>query len=83
MLPMGIILKWGTYTITGGNFSQTITFSNAFPNALFGVELTCSQSAANGDLSISYSSPSVTGFTGMRLGSPGTSANYFFIAIGN
>lgn len=57
--PWGLVLKWGgdTFASTG----TAMTFSTAFPTALFGVVMTCRH---NGAISSSYVSPSPAGFTG-------------------
>jgi hypothetical protein len=83
MLPMGIIVKWGTYSIAGVSNSQAVTFTNAFPNALFGVNISCITSGSIGDLEINYTPNSPSGFTGRRQGNAPTGPTYFFIAIGN
>jgi hypothetical protein len=83
MLPMGIIVKWGTYSIAGVSNSQAVTFTNAFPNALFGVNISCITSGSIGDLEINYTPNSPSGFTGRRQGNAPTGPMYFFIAIGN
>lgn len=83
LLLGGVIIKWGTYTIPGGNFALPITFNTAFPNSIFSVTVTCTAFGTNNDILCTAVSPATTGFSGQRIGSPGGGANYSFIAVGN
>ncbi len=78
-LPGGIIIQWGTYTITNGNATVAVLFSSSF-TTVYSLVIT-----GNGSADSSrpyYTSLSASGFTGGRGGTAGT-VNYTYIAIGS
>jgi hypothetical protein len=79
MLPMGIILKWGTDSFTG-SAGITVNFTNAFPNNCFGVQISLLNTGGTQTQS-RLSTYSASGFTGSVNASG--SCTLFWWAIGN
>lgn len=85
LLMMGVILKWGSYTLGPGVPSTTITFTNAFPNNIFSIVTGSNVSGSPNDLPRIISN-STAGFVGGRVNasSPlGGTFTYYYVAIGN
>lgn len=80
MLPMGIILKWGSETFVGSQ-SPTVNFTNAFPNACFGVQLTLLNTNATVPTAWRLSTVTASGWTG-NVQVNGSTTMYW-LAIGN
>lgn len=84
-LPGGVIIKWGSATVTN---TQTVNFASAFPTACWQVIL---QPINNGAVTVAndyvyVASSSTTGFnaTGVRRTSlVGNTVTFSYIAIGN
>jgi hypothetical protein len=72
----GIIMKWGFSNIV--KTGTAITFSNAFPNNCFGVQVTVNQNAFSGGDAWS-NIPSTAGFTAKAE----NNCSIFWTAIGN
>lgn len=79
VLPMGIIMKWGTINFAGS--SASVTFSDAFPTNILAISVTSQTSipATNGILS--YGNQTTAGFTAYQNFNSPLTATY--IAIGN
>lgn len=80
LLPMGMILKWGSQSFSGSQ-NPSVTFTNAFPNNCFGVQLTLLN--ANGTVPAAWRLSTVTasGWTG-NVQATGSTTMYW-LAIGN
>ena len=80
VFPSGLILNWGTGSTSSGTGS--VTFSNAFPAACFGILLTeTGTSAATASNLIGSSAPGKTGCN--VYSASGTGLNFFYVALGN
>ena len=86
MLLGGIILKWGKETLVGTQ-NPTVTFTNAFPNACFDVQLSLLNSgyssATVAPVNVLLSQTGTSGTTGFtaRVNQTGT-GTWFWTAIG-
>jgi hypothetical protein len=81
-LPGGIILKWGTASISSP--SSAITFPVAFPNNCFSMQATVDRTGAN--VCVAVSNVTKTGFIAYgTVGSSGSGVSFtmYYIAIGN
>jgi len=79
-LPGGLILQWGTVSLTDGG-SSAITFPLAF-NACVSVQMTVTAaSAGNYGIGIA-SSVSASGFTARLYNGAGNSATFYWFAVG-
>jgi hypothetical protein len=79
MLPMGIILKWGSATFVGSQ-SPSVTFTNAFPNACFGVQLSLLNTGGT-QTQNRLATVTASGFTA-NVNASGAST-WYWLAIGN
>jgi len=79
LLPMGIILKWGSATFVGSQ-SPSVTFTNAFPNNCFGVQLSL-LNAGGTQTQNRLSTVTTSGFTASVNASG--SSTWYWLAIGN
>ena len=89
----GLIIKWGTFTITNNNLSQTITYNNGsgntpFPNSCFSAVVTCSSynsANGNGDIWAVCTTFNASQLVVQRInqGNITNGANYNFISLGN
>lgn len=81
----GIILKWGTATVSGG--PTAVDFSSAFPNACQAVVATAVNSGTNANNYVYVSNFTTMGFnaTGVlrTATNQATSTPFYYIAIGN
>lgn len=85
-LPGGLYLKWGSSAFVTTATTQAITFSNAFPNNIFGVQLTRigGNDASNPEDIFLQGFPTTAAFTAKRMSaSPSSGLNFYWIAIGN
>ena len=79
-LPNGLIMQWGeeaSFHDVSGDYTATITFQIAFPNAVLQAVVGCKGASAlapNNDVAVSYTNLSNTGFT-LSMGEYTTSIN--------
>lgn len=82
----GIILKWGSFGITG-TASAPITYASPFPNNFYGLTfIGRSSTPKTDDFPMFEATPSVdlkVGFTAYRVGTAGGPVTYYYFAIGN
>lgn len=78
----GVLVQWGMTGISSSNIS--VSFSPAFPNNLFNVQVTAIRSSGGSfTTNFSVTGQSRTGFTIVNGNSSATSLSYFWYAIGN
>ena len=76
-LPGGVIMKWGQIVV--GASPTTVTFANAFPNALFSVVVSINTNTpANANATINNAIK-----TGFQIFTTVTGVTHFWVAIGN
>ena len=81
LLPMGIILKWGSDSFSG-SAGITVNFTNAFPNNCFNVQISLLNSGSTTPTPLSrLSTISASGFTGSVIATG--SSTLYWVAIGN
>lgn len=80
MLPMGIIMKWGSQSFSGSQ-NPSVTFTNAFPNNCFGVQLTLLNTNSTVPSAWRLTTVTTSGWTG-NVQATGSTTMYWF-AIGN
>ena len=84
-LPCGIILQWGTGTLTNSSSTATVSFAIAFPTSCYSVQLSPTNAASGDarDAIIAASSASTTGFSAVRNSSyKGSQIGFNYIALG-
>ena len=79
-LPMGVIMKWGSFTVTAALKIVTVTFTDAFPNGIFSV--VCQSTSGALQSFVAISSKSVTGFVAQAPAQISDTV-YYYIALGN
>lgn len=82
MLLGGMILKWGSFTLTSGNTSVNVSFaSSGFTNSAYAVNVTGTNSTAAGR-TIYVSALSQTQFTLSISNTNPANSTFYYIAIG-
>ncbi len=75
-LLAGIIMKWGSFTLLGGQVFG-VTFATAFPNNVWNITVQSKNRVADSTVTLI----STAGFTATNP--VGTSVDYYYFAIGN
>jgi hypothetical protein len=91
-LPNGLIFKWGYTLMSSGSGSNpkfgTITFSTAFPNNLFNLQMTLQKNGTTGsenNMSVNSSTPTTLSASGFNWNFTGSTSydGFYWFAIGN
>lgn len=84
MLPSGIMLQWGSFTMAGGNATQSFALLKAFPTANLSVTATpnASPSGSHTDIIMAIASTGIQQITAYRKQNFGTACSFNFLAIG-
>ncbi len=81
-LPTGVIMKYGTASVSAGGGTTVITYTTPFPTATRNVQLSLTGGGAAAGRPYIGTTPTVSGFTFRQNGGTGSATGHWF-AIGD